>query len=53
MVGDCTQSWSLINHKFTGLERDSEGGLNHTWFRKYASQYGLWLSPDPLAGSIA
>ena len=38
--------------KFTGLERDNESGLDHTLFRKFASNLGRWLSPDPLAGDI-
>ena len=37
------------NYKFTGLERDSETGLDHTPNRKYDSNLGRWLSPDPLA----
>ena len=43
---------SDTSHKFTGLERDSESGLDHTWFRQYSSTTGRWLSPDPLAGSV-
>jgi RHS repeat-associated protein len=38
--------------KFTGLERDSESGLDNTLFRKYASNLARWLSPDPICGSI-
>jgi RHS repeat-associated protein len=37
-------------HKFTGHERDAESGLDDTLYRKYASGYGRWLSPDPLGG---
>jgi RHS repeat-associated protein len=37
------------NYKFTGLERDSETALDHTPNRKYESNLGRWLSPDPLA----
>jgi RHS repeat-associated protein len=36
--------------KFTGHERDGESGesgLDHTWFRQYASKTGRWLTPDP------
>jgi len=40
------------NYKFAGMERDSETGEDHTWFRYYASNLGRWLSPDPVAGSI-
>jgi RHS repeat-associated protein len=39
------------NYKFTGLERDSETGLDHTQFRKYDSTLGRWLTPDPTGGS--
>ncbi|MGO8736516.1 MAG: RHS repeat-associated core domain-containing protein, partial [Terriglobia bacterium] len=34
------------NYKFTGLERDSETGLDHTLNRKYDSSLGRWLTPD-------
>jgi RHS repeat-associated protein len=38
-----------VNHyKFTGLERDAESALDHTWFRKYAPASARWLSPDPV-----
>ena len=40
-------------HKFTGDERDSETGLDHTLFRQYSSSLGRWSSPDPLAGDIS
>ena len=36
--------------KFTGHERDGESGesgLDHTWFRQYASNTGRWMTPDP------
>ena len=39
-------------YKFAGMERDSETGNDHTWFRSYESNLGRWLSPDPLAGDI-
>jgi RHS repeat-associated protein len=32
---------------FTGLERDPESNLDHTWFRQYSSSLGRWASPDP------
>lgn len=38
-------------YKFTGLEHDSESGLDHTQFRQYASNMGRWMSPDPYNGS--
>ena len=34
------------NYKFTGLERDSETGLDQTLFRKYDSRLGRWLTLD-------
>ncbi len=37
---------------FTGLERDTESNLDHTWFRQYSSAQGRWMSPDPDAGSM-
>jgi RHS repeat-associated protein len=39
------------HYKFASLERDAETGLDHAWFRQYASQMGRWLSPDPYNGS--
>ena len=34
---------TLENHyKFTGMERDTETGLDHTQFRQYASNLGRW-----------
>jgi RHS repeat-associated protein len=38
------------NYKFTGLERDTESGLDKTANRMYTSNMGRWLSPDPLGG---
>jgi RHS repeat-associated protein len=35
------------SHKFTGDERDTETNLDHTWFRKYTSAQGRWMTPDP------
>jgi RHS repeat-associated protein len=46
-VTSCSQ-----NYKFTGLERDSETGLDHTLHRKYESRLGRWLSPDPRRGNV-
>jgi RHS repeat-associated protein len=34
--------------KFTGKERDSESGLDHFQFRNFSSQYGRFMSPDPI-----
>jgi len=39
------------DYEFTGHERDSESGLDHTLARKYNSCVGRWLSPDPIRGS--
>src|SRR5262249_2198864 len=33
-------------------ERDSESGLDHTWFRQYANSQGRWTTPDPYMGSM-
>src|SRR5579862_2249078 len=39
---------TLTDHyKFTGMERDSESGLDHTLYRQFTSTYGRWMSPDP------
>jgi RHS repeat-associated protein len=38
----------VTTHMFTGDERDSETGLDQTWFRKYSSNLGSWLTPDPI-----
>ena len=40
------------HYKFTGDERDSESGLDHTHYRKYASNVGRWLTPDAVAGGV-
>jgi RHS repeat-associated protein len=37
----------ITTHKFTGDERDSETGVDHTWFRQYSFSYGRWMTPDP------
>jgi RHS repeat-associated protein len=39
-------------HKFTSDERDSETGLDHTWFRQYSPLLGRWITPDPFAGYL-
>jgi RHS repeat-associated protein len=44
--GNCGGGDSSPNH-FTGLERDSESGLDHTLNRQLSSNIGRWLSPDP------
>jgi RHS repeat-associated protein len=35
------------NFRFTGMEWDSEDGLNHTLYRQYTSAQGRWETPDP------
>jgi RHS repeat-associated protein len=51
--GECVITNSVDNrYKFTGLERDSETGLDHTLNRQYSSTLGRWLSPDPVRGCV-
>lgn len=38
---------------FTGKERDSESGLDNFGARYDSSQYGRFMSPDPLGGKLA
>jgi RHS repeat-associated protein len=45
-ISICISSNST-SHKFTGDERDTETNLDHTWFRKYTSAQGRWMTPDP------
>jgi RHS repeat-associated protein len=40
------------NYKFTGMQRDSETGNDHTWLRNYEQNLGRWMSPDPLGGDV-
>lgn len=51
------QEWNpqvTANHyKFTGNERDSESGLDNFDARYDSSQYGRFMTPDPLGGSLA
>lgn len=42
----------ISTHEFTGDERDSETGLDHTQFRQYTSQLARWITPDLLGGEI-
>ena len=50
----CTYDWDgQTFYKFTGHERDSESGLDHTEYRKFASTAGRWLSPDRVRGNPA
>ena len=50
--GEQSAGGSGTNLKFTGDERDAETGLDHTWFRQYASGFGRWMTADP-AGLMA
>ena len=45
-TGNCSSPEPSPNH-FTGLERDTESGLDHTKARQYPSNLGRWLTPDP------
>ncbi len=48
-----TQTTCSTNYKFTGYERDAETGFDYAFARYYNSTLGRFMSPDPLAGSIA
>jgi RHS repeat-associated protein len=48
-----TQTTCSTNYKFTGYERDAETGFDYAFARYYNSSLGRFMSPDPLAGSIA
>jgi len=39
--------------RFTGIEWDSEDGLNHTQYRQQSPALGRWETPDPKGGKIA
>ena len=45
-----TGTGAANNYKFTGHERDTESGLDHTLYRQYACNLGRWLSPDRIRG---
>jgi RHS repeat-associated protein len=47
-----TLNLSNQHYKFTGVERDSESGLDHFDFRAYGSNAGRWVSPDAVFGSV-
>ena len=48
----CTGTDSSFRH-FTGDDRDTETGLDHTLFRQYQSLEARWLSVDPLGGNFS
>jgi RHS repeat-associated protein len=41
------------HYQFTGKERDIETGLDYFGARYYGSSMGRFLSPDPIAGTLA
>jgi RHS repeat-associated protein len=41
------------NYKYTGHERDTESGLDHTLHRQLSSSLGRWLSTDSAPGDTA
>ena len=45
-VGTCLAA-TITTYKFTGLERDFETNLDHTWFRQNSSTLGRWMTSDP------
>jgi RHS repeat-associated protein len=48
-------SGTLWDERFAGIDnvRDPESGLDQTPNRMLTSQFGRWLSPDPLAGDVS
>jgi RHS repeat-associated protein len=48
-ASNCSPS-SINNYLFTAKERDSESGLDNFGARYYSSQYGRFMSPDPVGG---
>ena len=50
-AGHSLEEVSLKRHRYTGMERDEETGLNHHGLRYYATWLGKWTSTDP-AGFI-
>lgn len=38
---------TVTPEEFTGLDNDTETGLDHAWFRQYTSSYGRWMTTDP------
>ena len=51
-VGSASCTSADTTHKFTGKERDSESGLDNFGARYNSSQYGRFMTPDPLGGQI-
>ncbi|HKW18897.1 MAG TPA: RHS repeat-associated core domain-containing protein [Terriglobales bacterium] len=51
--GERTITTNVANSfKFTGKERDSESSLDYSFRRMYSSQYGRWMSTDPISGKV-
>lgn len=40
--------YDAMSCKFTGKQRDDESGLDNFWARYNSSQYGRFMSPDPI-----
>ena len=47
-----TGSGALNNYKYTGHERDTKSGLDHTLHRQLSSAQARWLSPDRARGKV-
>jgi RHS repeat-associated protein len=43
---------TIHHYKFTGKERDSETGLDNFGARYDSSQYGRFMTPDPMGGTL-
>jgi RHS repeat-associated protein len=43
---------SSNHYKFTGMERDTETGLDHTLYRQFSFAWGRWYSPDSKVGNV-
>ncbi len=50
---DVTSPSSGNNYKFTGKERDAESGLDNFGARYNSSQYGRFMTPDPIGIFVA
>lgn len=51
--GEQTAGDTGTTHKFTGKERDAESNLDYFGARFYSSSMGRFMSPDPVALSLA
>ncbi len=50
--GETYAAAGTADPSYTGHDPDTVGDLYDTWFRRYSSRQGRWLSPDP-AGTAA